>query len=109
MQEIIDRAAYGRQVMEDIVEEEAQKAGLTRSKVLTEIARGIEEEEGNTRFNYTKLSASLLGMLVDRVQHSGSVGIIPQLGDQDRELLRTQITADMRVSIPASQEGSEDD
>ena len=105
----MDQREYGERLWNEIAEKEAEKAGLTRSKVLAEIARGIEEEEGNTRFNYTKLSASLLGMLVDRVQHSGSVGIIPQLGDHDRELLRAQITADMRTAIPASHEGNEDD
>jgi hypothetical protein len=104
-----DTAEYGRRLMEEIIEEEAQKAGLTRSKVLVEVARGIDEEEGNVRFNYTKLSASLLGMMVDRVQHSGSVGIVPQLSDQDRADLRASIVQEMRQAIPESHENDEEE
>lgn len=97
-------------LIDRINEKDAKEAGITRLFLWEQIKSGIDTEEGSVRYNYTKLAAEFLGMkLAEQIRHSGSVGIVPQLSDQDRADLRRSIEAEMRQAIPASHGENEDE
>lgn len=104
------QADYGRRLMDEINREIAEKAGISAVFLWSKIKEGIEEEEGSVRYNYIKLSGEWIGLKpVERIQHSGSVGIIPQLSDGDRAVLAASIKQEMPTLIEAANSESEED